>query len=255
MIILKYILLGLLWTILGIVVLYLLVWAISPLFISKKVMTYDRNSKFYRWLLNSSTGIAMKILRIKIHTTGFEKIPSGRFLMVCNHRSNFDPIISWYAFRKYDPAFISKPENFNYVIYGRIIRKCCFLPIDRSNPRNSMKTILDAVDLIKRDEVSIVVYPEGTRSKKFKLLKFHAGVFKIAQKANVPIVVATIQGGELVKDRYPFRRTHVYIDVLDVFDREKVKSHTTDELSNEARQLMLEKLEPERANGEEVLER
>ena len=118
-----------------------------------------------------------------------------------------------------------------------------------------MKTILDAVDLIKRDEVSIVVYPEGTRSKKFKLLKFHAGVFKIAQKANVPIVVATIQGGELVKDRYPFRRTHVYIDVLDVFDREKVKSHTTDELSNEARQLMLEKLEPERANGEEVLER
>ncbi|MCR5060995.1 MAG: 1-acyl-sn-glycerol-3-phosphate acyltransferase [Saccharofermentans sp.] len=241
----KYILFGLLWTILGVVVLYLLVWAISPLFISKKVMTYDRNSKFYRWLLYSSTGIAMKILRIKIRTTGFENIPSGRFLLVCNHRSNFDPIISWYAFRKYDPAFISKPENFDVVIYGRIIRKCCFLPIDRSSPRSSMKTILDAVDLIKRDEVSIAVYPEGTRSKKYKLLKFHAGVFKIAQKANVPIVVVTIQGGENVKGRYPFKSTPVYIDVLDVFDREKVKSHTTDELSDEARQLMLDKLEPE----------
>ena len=236
---------GLLWTILGVVVLYLLVWAISPLFISKRVMTYDRNSKFYRWLLYSSTGIAMKILRIKIRTTGFENIPSGRFLLVCNHRSNFDPIISWYAFRKYDLAFISKPENFDVVIYGRIIRKCCFLPIDRSSPRSSMKTILDAVDLIKRDEVSIAVYPEGTRSKKYKLLKFHAGVFKIAQKANVPIVVVTIQGGENVKGRYPFKSSPVYIDVLDVFDREKVKSHTTDELSDEARKLMLDKLEPE----------
>ena len=82
-----------------------------------------------------------------------------------------------------------------------------------------MKTILDAVDLIKRDEVSIAVYPEGTRSKKNKLLKFHAGVLKIAQKANVPIVVTTIRGGEDVKDRYPWRRTHVYFDVLDVFDR------------------------------------
>ena len=245
MLILKYVLLGILWAVLAVVVIYLLIWLISPLFISKKVMTYDRNSKFYRWLLNSSTGIAMKILRIKIHTTGFDQIPSGRFLLVCNHRSNFDPIISWYAFRKYDPAFISKPENFNYFIYGRVIRKCCFLPIDRTNPRNSMKTILDAVDLIKRDEVSIVVYPEGTRSKKYKLLKFHAGVFKIAQKANVPIVVATIRGAEDVKDRYPWRRTHVYIDVLDVFDRDKVKSSTTDDLSHEARQLMLEKLEPE----------
>ena len=229
----------------AVVVIYLAVWLITPMFISKKVMTYDHNSKFYRWLLNSSTGIAMKILRVKIRTTGFDKIPDGRFLLVCNHRSNFDPIISWYALRKYEPAFISKPENFNVFLYGRIIRKCCFLPIDRTSPRNSMKTILDAVDLIKRDEVSIVVYPEGTRSKRLKLLKFHAGVFKIAQKANVPIVVATIQGGETIKDRYPWRRSYIDIDVLDVFDCNKVKSNTSEQLSDDARALMLAKLEPE----------
>ena len=233
----------------AVVVIYLAVWLISPMFISKKVMTYDRNSKFYRWLLYSSTGIAMKILRVKIHTTDFKKIPDGRFLLVCNHRSNFDPIISWYAFRKYDPAYISKLENFDVFLYGRIIRKCCFLPIDRSNPRSSMKTILDAVDLIKRDEVSIAVYPEGTRSKKFKLLKFHAGVFKIAQKANVPVVVATIQGGETIKERYPWRRSHIYIDILDVFDRNKVKSSTSEQLSDDARALMLAKLEPENAQA------
>ena len=99
--ILKWILLGILFAVLAVVVIYLAIWLITPMFISKKVMTYDHNSRFYRWLLYSSTGIACRILRLKIHTSGFEKIPSGRFLLVCNHRSNFDPIISWYVYRKY----------------------------------------------------------------------------------------------------------------------------------------------------------
>ena len=241
--ILKWILLGILFAVLAVVVIYLAIWLITPMFISKKVMTYDHNSRFYRWLLYSSTGIACRILRLKINTPGFEKIPSGRFLLVCNHGSNFDPIISWYVYRKYDLAFISKPENFNVFLYGRIIRKCCFLPIDRSNPRNSMKTIIDAVDLIKRDEVSIAVYPEGTRSKKLKLLKFHNGMFKIAQKAKVPVVVTTIRGGEDIKGNYPFKRTHLYFDVLECFDINKVTSLSTEELGEEARNLMLAKLE------------
>ena len=55
------------------------------------------------------------------------KIPEGtRFVLVGNHQSKFDPILSWYILRKKDIAFISKPENFKQPIFGRIIRKCCF---------------------------------------------------------------------------------------------------------------------------------
>lgn len=239
------------WALVAVVVIYLLLWAITPYFISPK-KEYDTNSRYYRWLLNSSTGIAMKILRIKIHTTGFEKIPTDtRFLLVCNHRSNFDPIISWYAFRKYDPAYISKPENFKYPIYGRIIRRCCFMAIDRQNARNSMGTIIRATKLIENNAVSVAVYPEGTRSKKLKLLKFHSGVFKIAQKAGVPVVICTIRGTELVQKNYPFKRSHVYIDVLDVVPAETVRNQRTEVTSEYARNLMLHAL-PESENKEEL---
>ena len=225
----------------AVVVGYLLIWAISPLFIRGE--EYDKNSKFYRWLLNSSTGIATKILRIKFHNTGFEKIPTDtRFLLVCNHRSNYDPILSWYAFRKFTPAYISKPENFKIPIYGRIIRKCCFMAIDRGSARNSMKTVIRAVKLLKSNEVSVAVYPEGTRSKKLKLLKFHNGMFKIAEKAQVPVVVAVITGTETVKERYPFHTSHIHIDVLDVIPYSYIAENGTDATSDLARSLMIEKL-------------
>lgn len=67
------------------------------------------------------------------------------------------------------------------------------MAIDRENPRNALLTIEKAAKLIESDEVSIGIYPEGTRSKECVLLPFHNGVFKIAQKASVPIVVASIQ--------------------------------------------------------------
>lgn len=244
-------LLYILWIVLAVVVGYLLIWAITPYFINPK-KEYNKNSKFYRWLLNSSTGIAMKIMRIKVHTTGFEKIPENtRFLLVCNHRSNYDPIISWYVFRKYTPAYISKPENFNVPIYGRMIRKCCFMEIDRQNPRNSMSTILRAIELIKSNEVSVAVYPEGTRSKKLRLLKFHNGVFKIAQKTGVPVVIATIQGTEKVYKNYPFKRSHIYIDILDVVPADVAKSQKTEITAEYARNLMLHHL-PESENKAEL---
>ncbi len=245
-----YILWALLWIVVAVVGGYLLIWLVTPYFINPK-KEYDKNSKFYRWLLNSSTGIAMKIMRIRIITTGFEKIPEdSRFLLVCNHRSNYDPIVSWYAFRKYTPAYISKPENFDVPIYGRMIRKCCFMSIDRQNPRNSMTTIIRAIKLINSNEVSVAVYPEGTRSKKLRLLKFHNGVFKIAQKAGVPIVIATIQGTEKVYKNYPWKHSDIHIDILDVVPAEVAKEQKTETTAEYARNLMLHYLPYEENKAE-----
>lgn len=103
-------------------------------------------------------------------------------MFVGNHRSNFDPIIEWLVLKPWDIAFISKGENFKIPFFGRIIRKCCFMPIDRENPRKALRTINKASDLLQSGEVSIGVYPEGTRSKTGELLPFHDGVFHIAKR-------------------------------------------------------------------------
>ena len=211
---------------LGLILSFILLVIVSSAFVKKK--EYDKNSKYYRFLLHSSTAVGLKLARIKIHTSGIEKIPKdSRYLLVCNHRSKFDPIITWHILHDPDIAFISKPENFNVPIFGRIIRKCCFLAIDRENAKNAILTINKAAELIKKDEVSVGVYPEGTRNYEEGLLPFHNGVFKIAQLAKVPIVVVAMRGTDNIKTNYPLKRSHVYFDVVDVLSEEYVKSNRT----------------------------
>ena len=224
--------------ILALFLLYVLFLGMCCLFVNPE-KEYDRNSSFYRFLLDSATAATIKLLRIRVHTTGIEKIQKdAKVLFVCNHRSNFDPIVTWYALKKWKIAFISKPSNFKILFFGRIIRKCCFMPIDRDNPRKALPTINRAAKLLKRQEVSIGVYPEGTRSKTCELLPFHNGVFKIAQKADAPIVVLSITGTEKIAKRTPFKPTDVYLDVLEVFSGENVKNTKTEQIGTAVRCLI-----------------
>ncbi len=202
---------------------------------------YFRDSKFYRFVLNSMTGLVLFLAGIRFEVKG-EKLPEGRFLIVGNHRSNWDPIVSWFAFRKHNIAYISKPSNLKIPFYGRIVRRCCFLPIDRGSARNSVKTIDKAAKLIEDDAVSIGVYPEGTRSKNCKLLRFHNGVFKIAQKANVPIVVVCVTGTEKVKDNAVKKKTKVTLNVVEVIPAERAAEMTTLEIGEEVKKLLGETL-------------
>ncbi len=214
---------------LALLLLYILFLTVCALLVSPN-KEYDKHSRFYRVLLNGATAVAIKIMRIRIHASGVEKIPDStkNLLFVSNHRSNFDPIVTWHALKKWQPAFVSKASNFKIPIFGRFIRKCCFMAIDRENPRNAIRTINRAATLLKNGEVSIGIYPEGTRSKSCELLPFHNGVFKIAQKAGADIVVLTVSGTEKVHKNYPFRRSDVYIEILEVLDSERVKSDKTD---------------------------
>lgn len=217
---------------------YLLLLIFSAYAVDSKRI-YEKHSSYYRWLLNSSTWILVFFGRVHYHTHGLEKIPRNqRFVLVCNHKSKLDPITTWYLLKDFDLAFISKEKNFHVPIWGRIIRRCCFLSIDRENPRKAMETVNKAAELIKNDQVSIAVYPEGTRNFGEGLLPFHSGVFKIAQKANVPVVVCGIMGAEKMKKNYPFHKSDIYFDVLDVIPAEEVKSMRCNDIGSRARELM-----------------
>ena len=223
------IVLKLLGVVVSLVLLYVLFLIACSLFVNPK-KEYDTHSNFYRTLLNGATAIAIKIMRIRLHVTGLDKIPidTKKLLFVSNHRSNFDPILTWHILKRWTPAFVSKASNFKIPVFGRFIRKCCFMAIDRDNPRNAIKTINKAAELLKKGEVSIGIYPEGTRSKNCEMLPFHNGVFKIAQKADADIVALTVSGTEKIHKRYPFKHTDVYIDVLDVISAKNGKEMKTE---------------------------
>lgn len=219
---------------LGLFLLYVLFLGICALLVDPK-REYAHDSAFYRFLLDSATAGALKLLRIRVHVTGIEKVPKDTaVLFISNHRSNFDPIITWYVFREWKIAYVSKAENFKIPFFGRIIRKCCFMAIDRTDPRNAIATINKAAALLKQQEVSVGVYPEGTRSKDGQLLPFHNGVFKIAKKAGAPIAVLCVTGTEQIFRRTPLHSTDVYLDVLEVFAAENVEEMKTEMIGTAA---------------------
>ncbi len=228
----------------GIVALFLLyvaVIAVAALCVDPKKL-YARDSAFYRFLLYSATWLCMQLLHIRVTVTGAEKLPNGRFLLVANHRSNFDPIVTWHVLPHRDLAFISKPENFHIPLFGRIVRRCCFMPIDRENARAAVSTINAAAELLKTDAVSVAVYPEGTRSKTGVLLPFHDGVFKIAQKAKVPIVVAVTEGTDRIAKTNFFRRKTVKLEILETLAVEDIAACRSHVIGDRVRQTMLQAL-------------
>lgn len=227
---------ALLWalaTLLGLGVLAVIFLGICALLVRQK--EYMTHSRFYRGLLNGATAFSLWLLGIHVHIRGLEKLPEGRFLLVGNHRSNFDPIVTWYALKKCDLAFLSKEENFRIPIFGRIIRRCCFLPIDRQDPRKALTAINQAAALLAGNQVSIGVYPEGTRSKEGVLLPFHNGVFKIAKKAGVPIVAVAVQGTETIHKNYFRRSSYVRLEIADVLPEDYVAQSRIAEIGQRVR--------------------
>ena len=212
---------------------------IASLFIDKD-QEYETDSPFYRKLLYLGTAVLLYPLRIKVHFTGKEKIPRTKKVMfVYNHVSNFDPILLWQELRRWDIAFLSKEENFKAPIFGRFAKRCCFMAIDRENPREALKTINKAAALLKNKAVSIGASPEGTRSKTGELLPFHDGVFKVAKKADAPVVVVRIRDTEKIRKNVLRRRSDVYYEVVDVIRPGDAEWKNVHMISERARKAML----------------
>lgn len=222
----------------ALVLLYLLFCALVCLFVDKK-KPIEREYPLCRGLIGHLADFVMLHLGVRFEAEGTDKIPQDRrFLMVCNHLGAFDPICMMGRLRKYEISCISKPSNMKIPVLARLAYGMGYLPIDRENDRNALKTILQAADYLKRDVCSICIYPEGTRSRDGKLLPFHAGSFKIAQRGNVPLVIACISGSDRVFKNFPLRPTRVRLRVLETIPAERVKAMSTQELSDYSRKLI-----------------
>ena len=231
---------------------YILFTFICTLFIDVN-KSYKTENRFYRFLLDSWTWIGIKLCRIKIKTTIHDELPENtRVVVVGNHRSNYDPIITWYILKNYQLAYISKPSNFKIPLFGKIVRRCCFMKIDRLSPRNSLKTIEEAIELINNDVASIGVYPEGTRSKTGELLPFHNCVFKIAQRSESPLVVVTLNGTENIHKNTPFRKTVIEANI-NVIKYEDIKDLQTCDIGESVRKIISYNLNEEVSQNQNTL--
>lgn len=205
------------------------------------------DSPFYRKLAAVYIEALIDILQVRIHPEGLEKTPKeGRFLLVCNHIFIADPGILLHCFPDSQLAFISKKENRSLFVVGKIMHAMLCQCIDRENDRSALKTILECIKIVKEDKASIGVFPEGATHSDNHLYPFRPGVFKIAEKCQIPIVVCTLQGTRnIIKNGLRLKGTDVRVHLIDVIQPEEFAGKKTVEISDRVYEMMKNDLDGE----------
>lgn len=208
----------------------------------------ESDDTHYRKVLEAYVESALPVLRVHVTAKGLNKVPvDRRFLLVCNHCSNIDPVILLDKFAGHQVAFISKKENRDMFLVGKMMHKLQCQLIDRENDREALKTILKCIQILKDDKASIGVFPEGYILPHRKLHEFRPGVFKIAQKAKVPIVVCTLKDtANAIPNLLHYRPSEIELSVLQVLEYEEFVSKKTVEIADEIYRMMAQDLGPDR---------
>lgn len=135
----------------------------------------------------------VKMSGAKVKIYGEENIPKDLpVLFVSNHQGNFD-IALFMSFINKPKGYISKIEMMKIPVLRTWMEymNCVFM--ERGNLRKAAEAISEGIKILKSG-YSLVLFPEGTRSKGDRMNDFKAGGFKLATKSKVPIVPVTIKG-------------------------------------------------------------
>lgn len=137
-----------------------------------------------------------RLCGVRVTVRGLEHLGAGPYIFAPNHQSHFD-IAALLGYLPGNNRFAAKKETFDERILGAVLRTMGMIPIDRDNP-------LEAIQLLNQltlDSYSIIIFPEGTRSRDGDLLPFKKGPFVAAIHLGVPIVPVACKGTREVMPR------------------------------------------------------
>ncbi|KPJ98886.1 MAG: acyl-phosphate glycerol 3-phosphate acyltransferase [Desulfobacterales bacterium SG8_35] len=130
---------------------------------------------------------------VEVAVAGTEQLdPEKPYIFAANHQSQFD-IFVLQGFLGVNFRWLAKKELFAVPVWGPAMRRAGYIPIDRSHGRQALKSLDEAAQKIAAG-TSVIIFPEGTRSKDGKLHDFKAGAMVLAIKSGVPIVPVAILG-------------------------------------------------------------
>ncbi len=141
---------------------------------------------------------------VRLTIEGKERLADGipRFYMG-NHQSALDiPILL--AALDGQVRFMAKDTLFKIPVFGWVLLRYGYAPIDRSNPRVALRSLDRMLERLKRDPIALAVFPEGTRSPDGRLLTFRRGTMKVGQRSGLPVVPFSIEGSLAVYNRKRF---------------------------------------------------
>ena len=198
-----------------ILVLYLIL-GIPVLLFEAVLGRFNKEARDYQCLrlVQGAFKLMLFVAGTKITVIGEENIPDEPVLYIGNHRSYFDILLTYSRCRRLT-GYIAKKEMLRYPLLRDWMKRVYCLFLDRDNPKEGLKTILEAIDYIKNG-ISICIFPEGTRNtgEELSLLPFHSGSFRIAEKTGCAIIPISMNNTiSIFESHLPMvRKTHVILE-------------------------------------------
>ncbi len=150
------------------------------------------NSKCYGFFARFWGLLGIRMAGIKVTVTGTDNLPDDPIIVMSNHASNFD-ILAMQGYFPRPLSWIAKKELFKIPVFGNSMKRGGYIPLDRGDGRKALKSIDEAAKII-REGRSVILFPEGTRTRDGQMLPFKRGGFLLAARAGVPVVPVTILG-------------------------------------------------------------
>lgn len=213
---------------------------------------FDRRGYFahncaraWSWLILATTGVEVTV-------QGLERIVPGKtYVFVANHQSIYDiPVLFWNI--PFQLRIIAKESLGNFPMLGPHLKRTGHMLVDRSKPDRA--GIFGWASRLTSNGLSLIVFPEGTRSRDGRMSKFKGGSIMLAMQAGLPIVPISVVGSRHVmkKGELTTRPGHVTLIVHDPIETEANAEPSVEQvrgLADQVRDVIRPSVEAEAARG------
>jgi 1-acyl-sn-glycerol-3-phosphate acyltransferase len=162
--------------------------------ISLTVSFFDPTRRKQNAIARAWARVLLAVSRVKVRVEGLEKIKEdGSYVFVSNHLSYMDTPVAL-ANIPVQFRFLAKRGLFQIPFMGWHLARAGHIPVPRGDARAAVKTMTLAAQVVREQKISLLIFPEGGRSRKGEMRPFMEGAAYIAIRAGVPLVPVGLQG-------------------------------------------------------------
>jgi 1-acyl-sn-glycerol-3-phosphate acyltransferase len=157
---------------------------------------FQKTGYFAHWCARTWSRLILATTGVRVQVSGIERLEPGRtYVFVANHQSIYDiPIL--FASLPYQLRIIAKESLGHVPFLGWHLRRTGHMPVDRRRPDRSK--IFGWASRLTASGLSLIVFPEGTRSRDGRVARFKGGSFYLALEAGLPVVPLSVIGSRHV---------------------------------------------------------
>jgi 1-acyl-sn-glycerol-3-phosphate acyltransferase len=228
------------WFVLGVIV---IVWTPMVAIVRLVTAPFDRGRYAAGYLFRKLT-VAHQVLNPlwRFRTSGVEiSDPRRPYVVVANHQSFVDMFVISHL--PWEMKWLSKEAFFKYPLVGWMMRMAGDVPLLRGDKRSAVQAMHECRDRLDR-KVSVMIFPEGTRSVDGELQPFKDGAFRLAIEAGVPILPLAVTGTRtaLVKGDWRFGVSQAEVRVLEPIPTDGMTKADTERLRDQTREAIAKAL-------------